>query len=150
MEFLELAFQIFSIVLLTMLKFAAGPIGSYSVAFPMWLSIILTVVGMMTAVLLFTYLGDFIRDRIFSNYFRSTKSFSKRNRMIVKVWKKYGVYGVAFLTPVVFTPIPGTLVLVSFKTPNKVIFSSMLVSAIFWSFVFTYIVYEVGTKVLPF
>ncbi|MDH5476204.1 MAG: hypothetical protein OEX22_10970 [Cyclobacteriaceae bacterium] len=133
-----------------MLKFAAGPIGSYSVAFPMWLSIILTVVGMMTAVLLFTYLGDFIRDRIFSNYFRSTKSFSKRNRMIVKVWKKYGVYGVAFLTPVVFTPIPGTLVLVSFKTPNKVIFSSMLVSAIFWSFVFTYIVYEVGTKVLPF
>lgn len=147
MEFLELTFQIFSIFLLTMLKFAAGPIGSYSVAFPMWLSIIITVVGMMSSVLLFTYLGDFIRDRIFGNYFRSTKSFSKRNRMIVKVWKKYGVFGVAFLTPVLFTPIPGTLVLVSFKTPNKVIFSSMLVSAIFWSFVFTYIVYKVGAKV---
>ncbi|MDH5366308.1 MAG: hypothetical protein OEW67_04930 [Cyclobacteriaceae bacterium] len=152
MDFIELdlALKVLPIIFLTMLKFAAGPIGCYAVGFPIWVSIIISIVGMMISVFLFTYLGDFIRDRIFGSYFKQTKTFSKRKRLMIKVWRKYGVYGVAFLTPVLFTPIPGTLVLVSFKTPNKIIFSSMLISAVFWSFIFTYIVYEIGEKVLPF
>lgn len=150
MEFLDLVLKILPIIFLTMLKFAAGPIGCYAVGFPIWFSIVITIAGMMMSVLLFTYLGDFIRDRIFGSFFKQEKTFSKRKRLMVKIWKKYGVYGVALLTPVLFTPIPGTLVLVSFKTPNRIIFSSMLISAVFWSFVFSYIVYEIGAKVLSF
>lgn len=68
---------------------------------------------------------------------------------MVSIWKKYGVFGVAFLTPVLFTPIPGTLVLVSFRTPLRSIFINMFISAVFWALVFTYLVYEVGAEIFP-
>ena len=150
MEITELVLKILSIVSLTMLKFLFGPALGYAAKFPMWATMLITVVGMMSSVVLFTYVGDFIRDRIFGRFFKKGRNFSKRRRMMVTIWNKYGVIGVAFLTPVFFTPIPGTLVLVSFRTPNSKIFIYMLLSALFWSVVFTYIIYELGTQYLPF
>jgi len=149
MELVELTLKILSILLLTMVKFLFGPTLGYAAGFPIWLTFIISILGMMMAVFLFTYIGDFIRDRFFKSFFTQKKTFTKRKRFIVTIWRKYGVYGVALLTPVFFTPIPGTLVLVSFRTPNKVIFTSMLISAVLWSLIFTYIVYRLGTEYLP-
>ena len=149
MEVLELTLKILSIILLTMLKFLFGPTLGYAAGLPMWMTFLISIIGMMLSVVLFTYVGDFIRDRFFKSLFEQKKTFTKRKRLIVKIWTKYGVFGVAFLTPILFTPIPGTLILVSFQTPNILIFRSMLISAIFWSIVFTYIVYKVGAEFLP-
>lgn len=150
MEPVELILKIVSIISLTMLKFLFGPALGYAAKLPMWATMIITVVGMMSAVIIFTFVGDFIRDKIVNRFFKKGRTFSKSRRMMVTVWQKYGVIGVAFLTPVLFTPIPGTLVLVSFRTPNAKIFLYMLLSALFWSVVATYSIYELGEEFLPF
>ena len=147
---LELIIKVITIVLLTGVKFLFGPTLGYAAGFPLWATITISIVGMMLSVVAFTYVGDFLRNRIFKPFLRKRKLFNRRNRILVKIWRKYGVIGVALLTPVLFTPIPGTIVLTSFNTPHSKIVYSMLLSAIFWSFFFCIIIYKFGEAFLPF
>ncbi|MEQ8927409.1 MAG: hypothetical protein RLO81_16430 [Fulvivirga sp.] len=139
-----------SIILLTMLKFIFGPVGGYGAGFSYMLTVIITIVGMMTSVILFTYLGNFIREKWLNKIFKKRKTFSKRNRQFVAIWKKYGIKGVAFLTPILLTPIGGTLLLATYHTPKKVVISYMFVSAILWSFILTALVYYAGDTIKAF
>ena len=65
------------------------------------------------------------------------KLFTKRNRRIVKVWKKYGLVGIAFLTPVILSIPIGTVVANSLVSDRKKIFLYMFVSVLFWSVLMT-------------
>jgi hypothetical protein len=132
----------------SMLKFIFGPLGGYVSGLNIITTIFSTVAGMMTVVLGFTFFGDFLRNRVFRSYFHNRKKFSVRNRKFIKLWRKYGLVGVAALTPVLLTPIGGTLLAVSFGTPrNKLIFA-MFVSASVWAVILTVIIYFFG-NVLP-
>jgi hypothetical protein len=53
------------------------------------------------------------------------------------------------LTPVVLTPIGGTLLAVSSGSPKEKIIIYMLVSASFWSVVISLLIYFFGNEVLP-
>jgi membrane protein DedA with SNARE-associated domain len=133
----------------SMFKFIFGPLGGYAARLNIVTTILATVAGMMTAVLAFTFFGDFLRNRLFKNFFGNRKRFSVRNRKVVVIWRKYGLTGVAALTPILLTPIGGTLLAISFGTPkNKLIFY-MFVSAAVWSVLLTIIVYFVGSEVFP-
>ncbi len=136
--------KVISILLLTMLKFIMGPTLGYAAGYPFIFTVILTIVGMMMSVFLFTFLGNYINERIILRYFKSKKKFTPRRRKFVKIWKKYGIKGVAFLTPLILTPIGGTLLLTSYHTPKRYILTYMLISAIFWAFVFTGMMYFAG------
>lgn len=138
-----------SIIFLTMLKFIAGPTLGYAAGFSLLNTILITVVGMMLSVLLFTFLGDFLRKRVFRKFFERKKKFSKRNRRFVTIWKKYGVVGVAVLTPLLLTPIGGTILLTSVGTPNQKIILYMFVSAVCSAVVFSSLIYLLGTEFLP-
>lgn len=138
-----------SIIFLTMLKFIAGPTLGYAAGFSLLSTILITVVGMMLSVLLFTFLGDFLRKRVFRKFFERRKKFNKSNRRFVTIWKKYGVVGVAVLTPILLTPIGGTILLTSVGTPNQKIIAYMFVSAAFWAVVFSSLIYLLGTGFLP-
>lgn len=133
--------KIISIILLTMLKFIFGPTLGYAAGYPFLVSVAITITGMMLSVLLFTYLGAYLRKTIIDKLYRNSKVFSKRNRKFVVVWKKYGERGVAFLTPLLLTPIGGTLILTGYKTKKGRIVKLMTLSAIFWAFVFCGIIY---------
>lgn len=102
----------------------------------------------MTSVTLFTYLGTYLRKKVISRFLKRKKVFSNQSRRFVKIWKKYGIMGVAFLTPLLLTPIGGTVVLTSFGSPKNLILLTMLASAIFWSFVFVSLIYAFGTAFL--
>ncbi len=137
----------FSILLLTMLKFIAGPIGGYAAGYSLVKTITITIVGVMSSVTLFTYLGTYLRERVFSKFFKKSKTFTKRNRKFVTIWKKYGVIGVAILTPILLTPIGGTLLLTSFRTPKTQIMFYMLVSAVFWAVLVSSIIFYAGNEI---
>jgi len=65
------------------------------------------------------------------------KIFSPRTRKFVRIWKKYGLIGVSFLTPVLISIPIGTIIANSFE-PNKTkIFIYMFISIVFWSVTFT-------------
>lgn len=115
-------------------KFIFGPIyGVVDQHLSLLETIIFTVVGMMLSVVFVTYFGEFIRGKLFPKKADDNKiKVNKKRRNIVKIWNKHGVKGVAFLTPLLFSPIGGTVIAVSFGAKRKDIFLYMFLSAVLW------------------
>ena len=130
-----------SVFFLSMVKFIGGPVSATALGLNPWETIILSVLGMMTSVLIFSSLGKTFRAS-FIKRFKSPLLFTKSNRKIVSIWRKFGMEGVAFLTPVIFSPIIGTIVATSFGVSKKKIFVYMLISSIFWAIVLTFTLYH--------
>ena len=141
--------KVVTIILLTMLKFIAGPTLGFAGGFSLLSTILITVTGMMCSVFIFTFLGKLLRERVFPRFFKKKRKFSKRSRRFVTIWKKYGIVGVAALTPLIFTPIGGTILLSSMGTPKGKIIFVMLLSAVFWACFFSGIIHFFGAQVLP-
>ena len=124
---------------LSMLKFVLGPVTGINVGLNFYETCFLTIMGMMASVYLFTsVLGNKIHDWIKSTFYKNQKLFSKRNRRTVKIWRSYGLIGIAFLTPIVFSPIGGTIIANSFGEHRKKIFLYMFLSAVFWAPIFIF------------
>jgi hypothetical protein len=133
----------------SMLKFIFGPLGGFAAGLELLTTILVTVAGMMTVVLSFTYAGGWLRQKVIHRFFGKSKKFSERNRRFVRIWKKYGLVGVAALTPIILTPIGGTLLAVSSGSPKDKIIIFMFVSASVWSVVFSVAIYLLGNEFLP-
>jgi len=131
------------------LKFIFGPLEGYGLHLHFITTIIATVGGMMLSVVAFTYFGDWLRKRVFRRFFENRNQTLKPQNKLSRFFKKYGLGGVALLTPVFLTPIGGTIIAVSMGKPKNKILLFMLISAIGWALVFTSVVYFVGHKVLP-
>ncbi len=122
-----------TVILASTLKFLGGPIAGISLGLNWIETAICAATGMMFTVFVAMFTGGFLWKK-WQDY-QSPKLFSKRTRYAVKIWKRFGIKGIAFLTPLIFTPIGGTLIAVSFKVNRTTIFLWMLVSAIFWGIV---------------
>ncbi|WP_125077779.1 hypothetical protein [Rufibacter latericius] len=114
-----------------------------------WATLGLTIAGMMTSVLLFSLIGSAVHDRYVARQRAKNKPmFSKKNRRIVSVWKRFGMSGIAFLTPVLFTPIVGTVLATVLGVSKSRIMLHMFWSAVFWGFAVTLTLFEL--RHLPF
>ncbi|WP_297336022.1 hypothetical protein [Algoriphagus sp.] len=128
---------LFGIYFLTFFKFIAGPVLGHAAGYSSLKIVGITVAGMMSSVLIFANLGTKIKAFIALKSTKKRVIFSKKNRRIVQIWKKYGEIGIAFLTPLLLTPIGGTLILVSFGTKKRKIILHMLWSAVLWAIFFS-------------
>jgi hypothetical protein len=137
------------VYLMSMLKFILGPVGGYTAGLNLLTTILSTVFGMMTVVFLFTYSGNWLKEKVLSRVFKPKSRFSTGNKKFVTIWKKYGLPGVALLTPIVLTPIGGTLLAISSGSPKDKIIFYMFLSASFWAVVFSMSIYFFGNEVLP-
>ena len=137
------------VFLFSMIKFILGPTLGFAARLHFLTTVFVTIAGMMSMVLVFTYAGEWMRDKVLSRFFKDRKRFTKRNRKFVSIWKKYGMTGVAFLTPLILTPIGGTLLAVSSGSPKEKIIFYMFVSAAAWALIFTGIIYFIGREALP-
>ena len=61
------------------------------------------------------------------------KIFTKRNRRLITIWKKYGLFGIALLTPVVISIPIGTIIASRLVPNKKKVFLYMLISISAWS-----------------
>lgn len=124
-----------SVYLLSMFKFIGGPaLGSaYGMSFPEIFAA--TVLGMMTTVVVFSFFGTRIRQWWKARYEKpaSGKRFTRRNRRIVQIWRKYGEFGISFFTPVIFSPVIGTLLVTSLGGRRGRVILYMFISAVFWA-----------------
>lgn len=124
------------IYFLCLFKFIAGPVLGNAAGYSLLETVLVTVSGMMTSVFFFTYLGEWIKRNWTIKVRTNPRRFSKRTRNIVNIWQKFGVWGIAALTPLLLTPIGGTIILTSFGISKRRIIFSMLVSGIFWALIF--------------
>jgi hypothetical protein len=123
----------FTVFLASSLKFAFGPVMGLSFGLNWWEIALFTALGMMFSVTVVSFGGERVHNWYVKKY--PQKLFTKRKRLIVRVWRKYGLFGVAALTPIVFTPIGGAIIAVSLgERPTKIL-PYMLASAIFWALV---------------
>jgi len=134
------------------LKFILGPLEGYGLKLHFLTTVIATISGMMVSVVAFTFFGEWMRNVLLKRFFHKKDSDAtkekKPNRFSGFI-AKYGLGGVAFLTPVFLTPIGGTILAVSLTESKKKILLYMFISAIFWAFVFTAIVYLLGRLAVP-
>ena len=65
------------------------------------------------------------------------KVFTKRNRRIVKIWLKYGLSGIAIVTPIILSIPLGTLIANNLESNKKKIFLYMFISILSWSILMT-------------
>lgn len=135
---------------LSMLKFILGILTGTSLGFNIGLTALLTVAGMMATVVILTFLGNEFRQKIKAKFGKNKKLFTSKNRKIVRVWQKYGIFGVAFLTPLLFSPIVGTLIAVSFGEKKHKILIYMLLSAVFWGLILSVFIHFFGEKLFNF
>lgn len=125
----------------TMIKFIFGPIGGKAAGLNMFTTMIATAAGMMTVVIAITYFGKFIQERILKRFQRKEKEEYAKPRKPMAFLKKYGLGGIAFLTPILLTPIGGTLLAIGLGGNRQKIIVYMLISACAWSAILTFAVY---------
>jgi hypothetical protein len=65
------------------------------------------------------------------------KIFSKRSRRMVRIWKRYGLVGLAALTPVIFSIPLGTFFMARLEKNRKKILLYMFISITCWSLLIT-------------
>jgi uncharacterized membrane protein len=65
------------------------------------------------------------------------KIFTKRSRRIVKIWRRYGLIGLAALTPVIFSIPLGTFFMTRYEKNRNKIFFYMFISITLWSLILT-------------
>ena len=131
-----------------MIKFVAGPFGGYMMGLSLFTTILTTVASMMTVVIGLSFFGDFLRKRVLDKFFAKRKKFSERSRKLITNWRKYGLPGVAALTPLLLTPIGGTLIALSFGTPRDKLIVYMFVSAAVWSVILSGVFYLFGPELI--
>ena len=134
--------QYITVALATALKFIAGPFTGLALGLGWIETAICTIIGAMSTIFLVAILGEQFLKLI--NNYRKTppKKFSKRSRMAVRVWKRFGMMGIACLTPIIFTPIGGTLIAISFKVPLLKLLFNMLIFCVLWGVIFTLGVFQ--------
>jgi hypothetical protein len=95
------------------------------------------IIGGIIGVVLFTYLGSFIQEYFVQKFpKRFGRKFTRSNRFLVSIKQKFGLGGIAALTPI-FLSIPvGVLFALALTHDKKKILLSMLVSVFFWASVF--------------
>ena len=146
MTMLEIAIKVFSVIVASMFKFIFGPITGRASSLNILLTMMSTIVGMMTIVWVLAYFGMWIRRRILVRLFknRDRKVSTSKYR---EFFRRYGLAGIAFLTPIILTPIGGTLLAIGFGNPRAKVITYMLISAAGWSVILTLAVY-LGADVL--
>lgn len=131
-----------SVALASTLKFFGGPITGVILKLNWIETAFCSAVGMMFSVVILTNLGKAVQNLIKKYRKTPPKKFNRTNRTAVKIWKKFGIIGIAFLTPPLFTPLFGPLLAVAFRAPRNSIFLWMTISAIIWGLFVSYIAHK--------
>jgi hypothetical protein len=140
-----------SVFLLSMVKFFGGPLAGVSMGLSFGATMALTVTGMMTSVIIFSGIGSFFsRWYVERRRLKQKPVFSKKSRRIVQVWQRFGMRGIAFLTPIILSPIIGTIVATALGASPKKIILNMLWSAVFWGVTLTFLLTKISHMGLSF
>ena len=118
---------------------AAG-LMSADIRFDFITSLIVLIGGGSLGTIVFYYFGSWI-NKMFDKLFKrkkkkEKKTFTKKNRMVIKIKKKYGLYGLALLTPVVLSIPVGCILASRFYGKDRRTVPFLLASVVLWSVAF--------------
>ena len=100
-------------------------------------TVITLIIGGSLGVFIFTFFSEWV-NRLINKLIKpkpSKKVFTRKNRFIVKIKSKYGLYGIAFLSPIIFSIPIGCFLASRFYSSYKKNITAMLIAVFFWSFI---------------
>ncbi len=147
---MEEVLTILTIYFLCMFKIIFGPTMGYAAGLSPLVTVIITVAGMMTTILIFTFFGEKLREKVFKRYLKPKKVFTPKNRRFVKIWKKYGELGISFLTPILLSPPGGAIIAMALGGSRKKTVGYMFLWSVVWSTIITYTFYYAGDELREF
>jgi len=110
--------------------------------FEMW---ICGALGCMIATVISTYVGEWIilgmknphfREKFHRFKFWKSKPMPFRRRRKIHIyWRKYGIYGVAALTPILFMPPLAVGIALSFREDKKNILTFFCIAELIWTLI---------------
>lgn len=133
-----------TVIVSSMVKFIFGPFEGLALGLSKTDTALSTAFGMMLSVVLITFFYHFLKVKVFPRFSEKRKLFTSGNRRKVRIWNRYGILGVSFLTPVILSPIGGALIANAFGEKKYKIFLWMSIMALIWGFVMTYAVFELS------
>ncbi len=135
--------EILSVFLLSTVKFVFGAVPmALALGFSFFEAVTITSLGGFTGVIFFVLMSDKIVDNIKKRkskklldhpHLHSKPIFTHRNKMIVSVKRRFGLAGIAFLTPLLLSiPIGCFLAVRYFKNKHRILVY-MFCAILFWS-----------------
>jgi uncharacterized membrane protein len=134
--------EIISVFLLSTVKFVFGAVPwALALGFSFFEAVTVTSLGGILGCTIFVMLSDKIvlllkkrrEKRCREGKVHEGKKFTKKNKLIVNVKRRFGLVGIAFLTPFILSiPIGCFLAVRYFKFKQKILIH-MYVSILFWS-----------------
>ena len=106
---------------------------------------LVTVSGGIFGNIFFTYLSAMLLKkwhafRIKRGYIHKRKIFTKANRRIIRVKKRFGLTGIALLTPILFSIPLGALIAEKFYKDKKEIIIYLSGAVVFWNVVVYFLI----------
>jgi hypothetical protein len=138
--------EVINVFLLSAVKFfGAPPLAHYVYDLPYIDTIVITTAGGAFGVFLFFYFGARI-VKFFPNFFKpmpkNRKIFTKKNKFYVVLIKKYGLIGIALISPILISiPVGAFLAARFFRHQSFSALSFLCLSVLFWSIVLTTFIY---------
>jgi hypothetical protein len=93
-------------------------------------------IGGIIGIVTFVYIDDFAQQWLikkFPNKFN--KKFSRRTRFLARVKQIFGLWGIAFLTPIVLSIPVGVFFAMDLTTNKRKVITQMIVACVSWSIV---------------
>ena len=152
-------FRLIEVLLLSGVKFLLAPPCAIGMGFSYVETFLITTIGGLLGVLFFFYLSELILNvfksiwPIIKKYFKKPelnqgqiaidsdpsgnrkKQFSRKNKFIVSMRRKYGLWGIAILTPVLLSIPLGTFLASKYYKNKKSVLLSLSLSVIGWAIV---------------
>ena len=138
--------QIAGLMVIAGTKFMYAPAAIYVAGFSFVESVLITASGGFAGVIAFYRLGDAI-SRWWVNRFpvkRVKKKFTKKNRGFINFRNKYGLYGLAFVTPCIISIPIGCFLAAKYYGTKKRMIPFLFISVVFWSLTLSTFTYLVG------
>jgi membrane protein DedA with SNARE-associated domain len=129
--------ELVGIFLLAGSKFAVavGLLVSPATEFSYLQSVAMLISGGFTGILFFYYFSSWINKMIAKIFQKKKKKqlFSKKVRRFINIKNKYGLIGIALITPVIISIPVGSFIASRFFSKNKLTLLFMLAGVVFWS-----------------
>lgn len=139
--------QVILTILSSSVKFAMTfPLVVLQFNFSLAETVLWTNIGGALGVFFFAYLSDkliqwwqrrFGKKKAASRESRKKPVFTKKNRRIITIKQRYGLIGIAFITPLLLSIPVGTFLMVRYYHKSRYKFVALLASNLLWSVLYT-------------
>lgn len=109
-----------------------------------WILLLLSLLGGVIGIVIFTQIGYDLEKWLVKRFPKWFKRFSLKNRILVRIRRNWGIWGISFLTPILLGIPVGVALCLTLTTDKRKIIKPMVLSLVGWTLIFLVLVLLIG------